>query len=65
MRYDEIRRFGGRGSFWLRLRLALARIRGSRPPQPPVTPMLRLNDHLLRDIGVAPPRCPASWQDFR
>ena len=64
MRYDEVRRAGGGGSFWLRWRLVMARLRFTRA-QAPATRVLQLNEHLLRDIGVSPPRSPATWQDFR
>jgi uncharacterized protein YjiS (DUF1127 family) len=49
MRYQDARRSGGRGSFWLRLRLALARRRDAGPP---LADLSRLDDHLLKDIGL-------------
>ena len=64
MRYDEVRLSGGGGSFWLRWRLLLTLLRGTRRVSPPATRWLQLNDHLLRDIGVAPPHGQMSWHDF-
>ena len=49
MRYQDARRSGGRGSFWLRLRLAFARRRDAGPP---LADLSGLDDHLLKDIGL-------------
>jgi hypothetical protein len=49
MRYRDARRYDQRGSFWLRLRLAFATRRDAGPPLADLT---RLDDHLLKDIGL-------------
>jgi uncharacterized protein YjiS (DUF1127 family) len=49
MRYRDACRYHQGGSFWLRLRLAFARRRDAGPP---LADLARLDDHLLKDIGL-------------
>jgi hypothetical protein len=63
MRYVEARHLRGTESFWLRLRFALS-LTGYRTWAKPVD-ISRLNDHLLRDIGVRETRHRRGWQDRR
>jgi uncharacterized protein YjiS (DUF1127 family) len=52
MRYHDARRCGGRESVWLRFRLAFATAARWRNPAPPLADLTRLDDHLLKDIGL-------------
>ena len=65
MRYQDSRRSGGKGGFWLRWRIAMLQLREFRRPPPPLGELMELDDHLLQDIGLRRREPRRTWLDLR